>query len=130
MLWEAKARCRCGFRVCQAVRGGSVPALAIPSIVAGVQQPLKQVSANVAGRILAERVFEDHGGELGGLSRETLARDLAAVVQPLLSTYTNAVWIEAINARFDLLERDTDNPGPRLVQFEANGVAEMTAPVR
>ena len=73
--------------------------------------------------------FVENGGELGKLCRETLARDLAEVVQPLLSTCTNAEWIEAINARLDLLERDTDKPGPRLVRFEANGAAEMTAPV-
>ena len=76
------------------------------------------------------RVFEEHGGALSGLSRKTLARDLAEVVQPLLSTCTNAEWIEAINARLDLLERATDKPGPRLVRFDANGVAEMTVPVR
>jgi hypothetical protein len=74
--------------------------------------------------------FVENGGELGKLCRETLARDLAEVVQPLLSTCTNAEWIEAINARLDLLERDTGKPGPRLVRFEANGVAEMTAPAR
>jgi hypothetical protein len=72
-------------------------------------------------------VFEEHGGELRGLSREALARDLADMLQPLLSTCTNAEWIEAINARLDLLEGDTDKPGPRLVRFEANGIAEMTA---
>ena len=75
-------------------------------------------------------VFEEHGGELSGLSRETLARDLAEVVQPLLGTCTNAEWIEAINARLNLLEGGSDKPGPRLVRFEANGVAEMTAPAR
>lgn len=75
-------------------------------------------------------VFEEHGGALRGLSRETLARDLAQILQPLLSTCTNSEWIEAINARLDLLEGDTDTPGPRLERFGANGVAEMTAPVR
>ncbi|WP_139174097.1 hypothetical protein [Methylobacterium sp. UNC378MF] len=75
-------------------------------------------------------VFEEHGGALRGLSRETLARDLAAIVQPLLSTCPNAEWIEAINARLDVLEGDIDTPGLRLVRFETNGVAEMTAPVR
>ena len=75
-------------------------------------------------------VFEEHGGDLGGLSREVLARDLTAIVQPLLSTCTNAEWIEAINARLDLLEGDTDKSGPRLVRFESNGVAEMTEPMR
>jgi hypothetical protein len=74
-------------------------------------------------------VFEEHGGLLNGLSREALARDLAGTVQPLLSTCTNAEWIEAINARLDLLEGDTVKPGPRLVRFGANGIAEMTTPV-
>jgi hypothetical protein len=90
---------------------------------AGVDQALMMGKA-VAG------VFEEHGGEVSGLSRETLARDLVGVIQPLLSTCTKAEWIEAINARLDLLEGDTDKPGPRLVRFESNGVAEMTAPVR
>jgi hypothetical protein len=74
--------------------------------------------------------FQENGGELGNFCRETLARDLAEVVQPLLGTCTNAEWIEAINARLDLLKSDTGKPGPRLVRFEANGVAEMTAPAR
>jgi hypothetical protein len=76
------------------------------------------------------RVFGEQGGELSDLGRETLARDLAAVVQPLLNTCTNAEWIEAINARLDLLEGDTDKPGPRLVRFGADGVPEMTTAVR
>ncbi|MDE4915176.1 hypothetical protein PQI07_31700 [Methylobacterium sp. 092160098-2] len=75
------------------------------------------------------RAFEEHSGTLSGLSREALARDVGHILQPLLSTCTNAEWIEAINARLDLLEGDTDKPGPRLVRFEANGVAEMTAPM-
>ncbi|MCJ2069573.1 hypothetical protein MKK75_12360 [Methylobacterium sp. J-030] len=74
-------------------------------------------------------VFAEHGGKVSGLSRDALAHDLARIVEPLLGTCTNAEWIEAINARLDLLEGDTDKPGPRLVRFEANGVAEMTAPV-
>ncbi|WP_457105326.1 hypothetical protein [Methylobacterium sp. P5_C11] len=75
-------------------------------------------------------VFEEHGGALKGLRLEMLAHGLARFVQPLLSTCTTADWIKAINARLDLLEGDTVKPRPRLVQFEANGVAEMTAPVR
>lgn len=75
-------------------------------------------------------VFVEHGGVLSGFTREGLARDLSEVLQPLLSTCTSAEWIEAINARLDRLEGDTDEPGPRLERFEANGVAEMTAPVR
>jgi hypothetical protein len=74
-------------------------------------------------------VFEEYGGKVCGLSREALAHDLAAVVQPLLGTCTNAEWIEAINARLDPLEGDADKPGPRLERFEANGVAAMTAPL-
>jgi hypothetical protein len=74
--------------------------------------------------------FQENGGELGNLCRETLARDLAEVVQPLLGTCTNAERSEAINARLDLLERDTGKPGSRLVRFEANGVAKMSAPAR
>lgn len=74
--------------------------------------------------------FEQHGGVLSGLSREALARDLSEILQPLLSTCTNAEWIEAINARLDRLDGDTDEPGPRVVRFKANCVAEMTAKLR
>ena len=74
-------------------------------------------------------VYVEHGGVLSGFTRKGLARDLSEILQPLLSTCTSAEWIEAINARFSLLEGDTDKKGPRLVRFEANGVPEMTAPV-
>jgi len=74
--------------------------------------------------------FEEGGGVLNALSRDALAHDLAEILKPLLSTCTNAEWIEAINARLDRLESDTDTPGPRLVRFEANGAAEMTTPLQ
>jgi hypothetical protein len=74
--------------------------------------------------------FEEGGGKPSGMSRDALARDLAGILEPLLSTCTNAEWIEAINARLDRLEGETDNPGPRLERFDANGGAEMTEPLR
>ena len=72
--------------------------------------------------------FQEGGGVLSGMSREALARDLAGILDPLLSTCTNAEWIEAINARLVRLEGDTDKPGPRLVRFGPSGIAEMTPP--
>ncbi|MCJ2101970.1 hypothetical protein [Methylobacterium sp. E-046] len=84
--------------------------------------------ALMMGEVVAS-VFEEHGGVLNGLSREALARDLAETLQPLLSTCTNAEWIEAINARLGRLEGETDKPGPRLERFGPNGLAEMTTPV-
>jgi hypothetical protein len=72
--------------------------------------------------------FEGGGGVLSGMSREALARDLAGILDPLLSTCTNAEWIEAVNARLVRLEGDTDKPGPRLVRFGRGGIAEMTTP--
>jgi hypothetical protein len=69
--------------------------------------------------------FEEGGGKLSGMSRDTLARDLASILEPLLSTCTNAEWIDVINARLDRLEGEADQPGPRLERFGPNGIAEM-----
>lgn len=77
------------------------------------------------GRAVAA-AFEEGGGTLSGMSRDALAQDLAGILQPLLSTCTNAEWIEAINARLDRLEGETDKPGPRLERFAPNSIAEMT----
>ncbi|MGH1592314.1 hypothetical protein ACRBEV_32850 (plasmid) [Methylobacterium phyllosphaerae] len=93
------------------------------------EDPTEADQALMMGEAVAG-AFVEHGGELNGLSREALAHDLANMLQPLLSTCTNAEWIEAVNARLNRLEGDTDKPGPRLVRFEANGVAEMTTPIR
>jgi hypothetical protein len=72
--------------------------------------------------------FEEGGGALRGMSRDALARDLTGIHNPLLSTCTNAEWIEAVNARLVRLEGDTGKPGPRLVRFGRSGIAEMTPP--
>jgi hypothetical protein len=85
--------------------------------VAGADQALA-IAESVA------TAFEEGGGELSGMSRDALARDLAAVLEPLLITCTNAEWIEAINARLARLEGETDKPGPRLERFASNGIAE------
>ena len=74
--------------------------------------------------------FEKGGGKLKGMSQDTLAHDLAWILEPLLNTCTNAEWIEAINARLDRLEDEASQPGPRLERFGPNGVAEMTTPLR
>jgi hypothetical protein len=83
-------------------------------------------------RSMAEAVataFEEGGGQLSGISRDALARDIGGILEPLLSTCTNAEWIEAINVRLERLEGETGKPGPRLERFTLNGVAEMTAPI-
>ncbi|MEE7451536.1 hypothetical protein MRF4_29285 [Methylobacterium radiotolerans] len=95
----------------------------------GTESPAEADQALAMGEAVA-MAFEEHGGVLNSLDREALTHDLAEILQPLLSTCTNAEWIEAINARLNLLEGDTAEPGPRLVRFEADGVAEMTTPVR
>ena len=77
----------------------------------------------------AATAFEESGGQLRNMNRAALARDLAGTLEPLLSTCTNAEWVEAINARLDRLEGDTDKSGPRLERFTSNGVAEMTTPI-
>ncbi|MHC2109040.1 hypothetical protein [Methylobacterium sp. CM6246] len=77
----------------------------------------------------AATAFEESGGRLSDMNRDALARDLAGILEPLLGTCTNAEWIEAINARLDRLEGETDKPGPRLERFTPNGAVEMTAPI-
>jgi hypothetical protein len=62
--------------------------------------------------------FEEGGGALRGMSRDALAYNLAGILDPLLSTCTNAEWIEAVNARLVRLEGDTGKPGPRLVRLD------------
>lgn len=75
----------------------------------------------------AAAAFEAAGGELSGMSRDALARDLAAMLEPLLTTCTRAECIEAINARLVRLEGQTDKPGPRLERFAPDGIAEIAA---
>lgn len=91
--------------------------------------PTEADQALLMGEAVAS-VFEEHGGVLNGLNRQALARDLAETLRPLLSTCTNAEWIEAINARLDRLEGEIDRPGPRLERFGPNGTAEMTKAVQ
>ena len=91
----------------------------------GAVDPTGADRALAMGEAVA-RAFEKGGGQLSSMSRDALARDLAGILEPLLDTCTNAEWIEAINARLERLESETDKPGPRLERFASNGDAEMT----
>lgn len=95
----------------------------------GTVDPTSADRALAMGEAVA-LAFEKGGGKLDGMSRDALASDLAGILEPILDTCTNAEWIEALNARLERLESDTDKPGPRLERFASNGDAEMTTPLQ